>query len=234
VELTGSDDVILLDGGTGIRAAGREALARGAFRFHVFLTHFHWDHIQGLPFFEPLFRDDCQVRIYASAYSAGLREALTGLMAAPYFPVPWPAQVELVEIAGAVDVAGVRVRPFEVWHPQGACAYRVDGESSFVYAPDREHGDARLDGVFAREVRGAKALVLSAQYTPEEYESHRGWGHSTWVESTRVAQAAGAESLILFHHDPWHGDDVVRGIEAEARGVFPNTFAAKEDWAFEL
>lgn len=77
-------------------------------------------------------------------------------------------------------------------------------------------------------------MVISAQYTPEEYESHRGWGHSTWLESTRVAREVGAKSLVLFHHDPSHSDDVLRRIESDARREFPDTFMAKEGWSFEL
>ena len=235
MELEGSDSVILFDGGTGLRAAG---LGRDIARVHLFLTHFHWDHIQGIPFFAPLFQPESHITIYASRFSAGLRESLAHAMGAPYFPVEFAdagARVELVELSEGVVVDGVAVRPFEVNHPQGACAYSVKcGGARFVYAPDREHGDARLDEVFRREARGATALVISAQYTPEEYELHRGWGNSTWLESARVAREAGAQSLVLFHHDPSHADDVLRRIEADARREFADTFMAKEGWAFEL
>jgi ribonuclease BN (tRNA processing enzyme) len=161
------------------------------------------------------------------------------LMSAPFFPVgfeAFEARVDFVDLGtDAVKAGGVSVRAFEVNHPQGACAYRVEcGVARFLYAPDREHGDARLDGVFLEEARGATALVLSAQYTPEEYESHRGWGHSTWLESARVAREAGAQSLVLFHHDPLHSDAELHRIEMEARREFADTFMAKEGWAFEL
>jgi phosphoribosyl 1,2-cyclic phosphodiesterase len=240
VELQGAGDVILFDGGTGIRAAGLDIATRRATRIHLFLTHFHWDHIQGLPFFAPLFDAANHVTIYSSSYSAPLRESLRGSMNAPYFPVDFDifsAQVDLVDLGtGAAEVGGcVSVRPFEVHHPQGACAYNVTcGGARFVYAPDREHGDARLDAVFQQEAKGATALVISSQYTPEEYEEHRGWGHSTWLESARVARHAGAQSLVLFHHDPSHSDAVLRRIEAEARREFADTFMAKEGWTFEL
>lgn len=236
VQLEGADDVIFFDGGTGIRAAGLEIRAR---RIHIFLTHFHWDHIQGLPFFTPLFDPASHITIYSSGYSAPLGASLRASMGAPYFPVPFDeagARVDLVDLGSeAVQIGGVTVRPFEVRHPQGACAYSVDcGGTRFIYAPDREHGDARLDALFVNEARGATALVLSAQYTPEEYESHRGWGHSTWVESARVAREAGVQSLVLFHHDPAHPDDFLHRIEADARREFADTFMAKEGWAFEL
>jgi len=239
VELEGTNDVVLFDGGTGLRAAGVDISTRGATRIHLFLTHFHWDHIQGIPFFAPLFESASHITIYSSSFSASLRESLRVLMSAPYFPVAFDevsARVELVDIGtNAVDVCGVSVRPFEVYHPQGACAYRVECDgASFVFAPDREHGDARLDQVFREQARDATVLVISSQYTPEEYEAHRGWGHSTWLESTRMAQAVGADSLVLFHHDPSHSDEVLHRIETDARREFADTFLAKEGWAFEL
>ena len=231
VELEGAGDAIFFDGGTGIRAAGLRVTAG---RVHVFLTHFHWDHIQGIPFFAPLYDPSKHVTFYAP-YPA--RQVLEGLMSAPYFPVEFgslPAKVELVELQSSVELGTVTVRAIEVNHPQGACAYRVDGAASFVYAPDREHGDPRLDQLFLDEVRGATALVVDSQYTREEYETHRGWGHSTWLESARVAREAGVQSLVLFHHDPSHSDDVLRRIESDARREFADSFMAKEGWAFEL
>jgi phosphoribosyl 1,2-cyclic phosphodiesterase len=239
VELEGGGDVILFDAGTGIREAGLSIASRGPARIHLFLTHFHWDHIQGIPFFAPLFDARNHVTIYSSAYSASLRESLYGSMAAPYFPIgfeTFSARVDFVDLGtSAIRVAEISIQPVEVRHPQGACAYSVEcGGPRFLFAPDREHGDPRLDAVFMNAARGATVLVVSAQYTPEEYEAHRGWGHSTWLESTRVAREAEVESLVLFHHDPSHSDDVLRRIEAEARREFADTFLAKEGWAFEL
>ncbi|MEO5926760.1 MAG: MBL fold metallo-hydrolase [Bryobacteraceae bacterium] len=239
VELEGARDVILFDAGTGIREAGLSIAARGASRIHLFLTHFHWDHIQGIPFFAPLFLANVHVTIYSSVYSAPLRESLEASMAVPFFPIgfeTFAARVDFVDLGvGSANIDGVVVRPFEVNHPQGACAYDVQcGGPRFIYAPDREHGDANLDATFLEAARGATVLVISSQYTPEEYETHRGWGHSTWLESTRVARAAGVDSLVLFHHDPLHSDEMLRRIEQEARRKFADTFMAKEGWAFEL
>lgn len=241
VQLKGAgSDVILFDAGTGIRAAGQQLLAtsRGPLRIHLFLTHFHWDHIQGLPFFVPLFNPENHVTIYSSKFTAPLGEALRGLMAPPYFSISFDdlkARVELVELSAAVTIGDLRIAPVEVHHPQGACAYRVErGDLRFLYVPDREHGDARLDAVLLEAARGATALVIDSQYTPEEYGRHRGWGHSTWAESVKLAREARVKTLVLFHHDPSHSDDIVRRIEEHARREFADTFAAKEGWAFEL
>jgi len=241
VQLEGAgSDVILFDAGTGIRAAGQHLLACSSepLRIHLFLTHFHWDHIQGLPFFTPLFNPANHVTIYSSRFTAPLGESLRGLMAPPYFSISFEdlkARVELVELETEIAIGGLRIAPLEVHHPQGACAYRVNrGDLSFLYVPDREHGDARLDAVLLDASRGATALVIDSQYTPEEYGRHRGWGHSTWAESVKLAREAQVKTLVLFHHDPSHPDDVVHRIEAHARREFPDTFAAKEGWAFEL
>ncbi len=239
VELEGAGDVILFDAGTGIREAGLSIAARGAARIHLFLTHFHWDHIQGIPFFAPLFDARNHVTIYSSSFSSPLRKSLEGSLAAPYFPIgfeAFSAKVDFVDLGtSAIEVGGVSIRPVEVKHPQGACAYCVDCDGPrLLFAPDREHGDPRLDAVFMEAARGATVLVISAQYTPEEYEAHRGWGHSTWMEATRVAREAGVDSLVLFHHDPSHSDEFLKRIESEARREFADTFLAKEGWAFEL
>src|SRR3954467_5525467 len=120
VELEGAKDVILFDAGTGIRAAGAELAVRGASRIHLFLTHFHWDHIQGIPFFAPLFDSRNHVTIYSSAYSAPLRASLEASMATPLFPIgfeEFSARLEFVDMGRQeAHLAGVSVRPFEVNH----------------------------------------------------------------------------------------------------------------------
>lgn len=233
---TSAEEAVVFDGGTGIRPLGLHLQAR---RIHLFLTHFHWDHIQGIPFFAPLYDPARHVTVYSSGFSAALKASLAGLMAGPYFPVSFAAvgaKVELVELGTSpVAAAGVRVCPFEANHPQGACGYRIEsGGASVVYAPDREHGHARLDAVLLDAARGASVLVLDSQYTPEEYASHEGWGHSTWQEAVRLARQAHAQRLVLFHHDPSHDDETLRAIEIQARKEFPHTDAAREGWSVEV
>lgn len=235
-------DVAIFDGGTGIRECGLDLLRRAPgkpLRVHLFLTHFHWDHIQGIPFFVPIYNPANHITIYSSRFTAPLRDALHGLMALPYFPVQFTmlgAKVDLVELADAPQQIGpLTVETFEANHPQGACGYRISGHGKrAVYSPDREHGHERLDALMADEVNGVDALVIDSQYTPEEYGSHKGWGHSTWVESARVAQAAGVKKLVLFHHDPAHDDAALARIEDEARRAFPNTWVAREGTTLDL
>jgi len=230
---------LIIDGGTGLRNLGI-ALARehGATQpaLHFLMTHFHWDHIQGIPFFAPLYNPANTVTFHSSHNSAQLKEILGGQMSLPYFPVPFeqlPAKKELVSIPPAgISYGGVTIRPFPLNHPQGATGYRMESDGAvIVHASDFEHGNARLDAVLKEYAQDADILVYDSQYTPEEYEAKRGWGHSTWVEAVRVARQANVKRLVLFHHDPSHEDTFVEDLIAQARKEFENTDGAREGWS---
>jgi phosphoribosyl 1,2-cyclic phosphodiesterase len=234
---TPSGESLIFDAGTGIRGLGQlltEQAAGEPIHAHIFLTHFHWDHIQGLPFFAPLYGTSNSVTFHSGRTGPALQETLEGQMARPYFPVDFAqlaAHRSFLEMpAGEVlEVAGVRVKPFALNHPQGASGYRIEsGNSAIVYATDFEHGNHDLDEILLTHSRNADILICDAQYTPQEYESHRGWGHSTWLHATDLARRAGAKQLVLFHHDPSHDDHIVARIQTEARHEFEGTAAAWE------
>jgi len=236
----------ILDAGTGIRALGSAWLAEGDVRANLLLSHLHWDHIQGLPFFAPLYQSTTQLRVVSAGEAPGATEAaLAGQMRAPTFPVDWqnlPSGVQFEELAdGAAHVIdGVEVRTLRLAHPGGdVTAYRLDyAGQSVVYATDVEREDDDADGLLTL-ARDADVLIHDAQYTPEEYRgecgpSRRGWGHSTYESATRLARAAGVGRLLLFHHDPVHDDAAVARIEQRARWLFPQTEAAREGMTLEL
>jgi phosphoribosyl 1,2-cyclic phosphodiesterase len=233
---------IIFDAGSGIRELGLQ-LARqtrnGGLDIRLFFSHFHWDHVIGLPFFVPIYDKKNSITLYSARYSAPLRSSMQGVMSAPYFPVEFeslPAHIELVEMdKESVQVGGMQVRSFPVCHPQGACGYRVEAAGAVVvYVPDREPGDEALDRTVREQSKGADLLIHDGQYTPEEYASHRGWGHSTWEEGVRIACEAGIKRLALFHHDPAHSDDIMAGIAERAKSAFPGTVAAMEGWTIEV
>jgi phosphoribosyl 1,2-cyclic phosphodiesterase len=230
-------EVFVFDGGTGVRNLGLSLMkefagARQCIRF--FLTHFHWDHIQGIPFFVPIYGADNDITFFSSVSQLSLHETLEGQMQRPYFPVNFDsvaAKRSFVEVQEGerLSSGGLTVHPFPLNHPQGCVGYRIEANGRVVvYASDLEHGHAELDRVVRDYAQGADVLIYDAQYTPEEYESHRGWGHSTWLEATKVAKDARARQLILTHHDPSHSDTAIYEIVRGARECFENTIAARE------
>jgi phosphoribosyl 1,2-cyclic phosphodiesterase len=234
---------LVLDLGTGARALGAALVHEAdgaALDLHVLLSHFHWDHIQGFPFFAPLYGPGNRVTIYASAAEGTPRDLLTGQMTAPYFPVDFarlPVRPRFVTLrAGrAVAVGGVTVRPFPVHHTQHVFGFRLEADgAAVVYCTDYEHGDPGADAHVEKMAAGADLLICDAQYTPEEYAVRQGWGHTTWVVAARLAARAGVGRLALFHHDPTHGDaDLARILEA-ARALFPDTLLATEHTVVDL
>jgi len=236
VEVSGAgDEVLIFDAGTGIRALGRDIAmrARQPRAIHIFFTHFHWDHIQGLPYFAPLFVADARM-IFHSVHAPGrLREIISIMMQPPYFPVSFEqleGSLEFRQIsAQPVEVDGVAVSCFPLHHPQGSVGYCIARAGrSVIYATDHEHGDATIDRGLRAAASNTDILIYDAQYLASEFESRRGWGHSTWLEATRVAHDASVKQLVLFHHDPDRDDESVAAIEEGARREFYNTCAAFE------
>ena len=227
--------ILIIDGGTGLRYLGM-ALVREfggqKLSLKILITHFHWDHIQGLPFFAPLFNPANEVTFYSDRPRQELRDILEGQMSTPYFPVPLEhvaAQHHFEQLQPGTQFGDVTVRSFPMNHPQGACGYRLEcGGAVIVHASDLEHGSEKFDPILREQAQGADLLTYDAQYTPDEYEFKRGWGHSTWREAVNLALAANAKRLVLFHHDPAHDDRFMMDLEAEARDAFENTEAARE------
>jgi phosphoribosyl 1,2-cyclic phosphodiesterase len=232
---------IIFDAGSGLRNLGAALLkeAQGAnLDLKVFLTHFHWDHIQGIPFFAPLFLPGNRVTFHSQC-NGRLEDILEGQMTRPYFPIDLAsvaARREFVDLdSQAVSFSGVTVRPFPLNHPQGAVGYRIEkGNTVIVYATDLEHGHPELDTILRDYANGADLLIYDAQYTPEEYVKYRGWGHSTWVEGVRVAQETGTRQLLLFHHDPAHDDAFLDEVGNTARGEFEGVAPAREGCVVEF
>ena len=237
-----NDEVVVIDGGTGARQLGLSLLqrfSRNANDIHFLMTHFHWDHIQGIPFFAPLYSPANRVVFHASRPPEEVLDILEGQMTHPYFPVKFEllaAKREFVQIGKEpLQYGDLTVRSFPLNHPQGATGFRLEsGGAVIVHACDHEHGDERLDRTMREYAEGADVLIYDAQFTPEEYPAKTGWGHSTWMEGVKVARDAGVKQLILSHHDPSHTDDMLRAMLAEAKTHFENTELAQERWTIHL
>jgi phosphoribosyl 1,2-cyclic phosphodiesterase len=253
VEVRANNAILIFDGGTGLRLLGKKLLKEMPITAHMFFSHVHWDHIQGFPFFEPAFVAGNVFHLYGgNIVSRTLEETLAGQMDHPNYPVHLTAmgakmvfrdlhEGETVEID---DGAGgkARVTTASGNHPQGVFAFRLEHEGKvLVYATDTEHYEGRIDEKLVQLARGAQVLVYDAQYTPEEYAGtagtggpKKGWGHSTFEEGAKIARAAGAHRLVLFHHDPIQGDAAVREKERRARAVFPDSLAAHEGLTIDV
>ncbi len=240
VEVIADGERLIFDMGSGLRGLGQSLGGIAGARATFFLSHYHWDHIQGLPFFAPAFHPGSELTVHgATRHGKSVREILSGLMVTPYFPISLgEMQAKLhfrsIENGSQIKLGEATVTARELNHPGGSLGYRVDlGGASVVYATDFEHGTAS-DDVLVELARGADLLIYDATYTDDEYERARGWGHSTWQVAVRLAQTAGAKRLVLFHHDPSHDDAQVDAILLRARKLFPATDAAQEGKAYDL
>jgi phosphoribosyl 1,2-cyclic phosphodiesterase len=238
----GNQAPLILDTGSGARRLGMQ-LCREAkdapIEAHVLFTHFHWDHIHGLPFFGPLYKPDNVIKFYSSRKPGELRSILENQMRAPYFPVNMPVvpcHYECSQIGpDGMSWGDLCIRPFPLCHPGGATGYRIQSSSGcIVYASDHEHGDQASDATLTRFAAGADILIYDAQYTPEEYLNKRGWGHSTFQAGIRIAKEAGVRQLVLFHHDPGHEDEAMDQIVERASEAFENTKGAREGVVYSV
>lgn len=237
----GAPSLVLIDAGTGISRLHRDGSPADVSDYHVFLTHYHWDHIQGLLFFQPLYQASNSFTFYGHRWGElSSREAIEGALRPPWFPVPiqeTAARKRYVTIDRTVrQVGALQITAAPLSHPQGVTAYRIDGPNrSMVVATDSERGDATADAALRELAAGAHILVHDAQYSPKEYEDqHVGWGHSTWAQAAEAAHEAGVEELILVSHDPRRTDDEIDDLVTTAREAFEHTQAAFEGMQVEL
>jgi phosphoribosyl 1,2-cyclic phosphodiesterase len=245
VEVRFGDAIYIFDCGTGFRVLGHQLkseFGERPFSAHIFVSHFHWDHIQGIPFFRPLYESaNSQFSFHSSSRVRSLKRVMAEQMASPYFPVDLN-QMRAVRDFYDIDVGcielgdGVKLQTAWLNHPQGCMGFRLETKDGvIVYATDNEPGDITFDKAVRKLAEGADVLIYDAQYLPEEYEArHRGWGHSHWREAVNVVTESGAKELVLFHHDPDHSDILIDKVVKEARNHYPKVRAAAEGMEIQL
>jgi phosphoribosyl 1,2-cyclic phosphodiesterase len=243
VEVRVGDELYIFDCGTGFRVLGqslRHEFNGRPVSAHVFVSHFHWDHIQGIPFFGPLYENhDNRFQFHCSSRTRSLKRVLEEQMAAPYFPVgltEMQAHQSFYDLGeGRIQVGDVSLQTLWLNHPQGCMGFRLETkEGVMVYATDNEPGDALFDKNVRKLAAGADVLIYDAQYLPEEYARKHGWGHSHWREAINVVTESGAKELVLFHHDPDHDDACIDEVVKEARDYYPRLRAAAEGMLIEV
>jgi phosphoribosyl 1,2-cyclic phosphodiesterase len=233
---------VVLDCGTGARLLGNQMIAdaNGPISAAILLTHTHWDHIQGFPFFAPLFQPDNHFKVYGpEGAQLSLREVLAGQMEHHYFPVELDqlaARISYEDLCeGTHHIEDVEVRAQQMNHPSPTLGYRIEAEGrSICYLCDHEpyfediwrEGAARgkMESILeagdrrhAEYMQGADVVIHEAQYTPQEYPSKRNWGHSTYAYVVQLAALAGVRRLFLTHHDPSHDDEFIAEVERKAQ-----------------
>jgi phosphoribosyl 1,2-cyclic phosphodiesterase len=238
----------ILDCGTGLRMLGNHWAAPnagGTPRTHIFVTHYHWDHIQGLPFFAPLYVENNEFHFYSfrSQFLGrdSLKQVFETQMALPYFPVDisaMNAKRNFTEVAGGESFTIGENKITTRWlnHPQGCLGFRIETPAgTLVYATDNEPGDPVLDQSLRDLAAGADLFINDAQFTPEQLAtSRKGWGHSSWRDGLKTAREAAAKTVVLFHHDPDSTDRMIDAELRQARAEYDSVFAACEGMVITL
>lgn len=237
IELLLGDRVIILDAGTGVRMLGKCLLERGIKNYLFLQSHTHWDHINGFPFFAPVYCPDVNIEIRAGHLAAcgGIQKVLSGQMCQPTFPVPFEelaASIDFHDFQAGANFSlgdGIEVKTAALVHPDGGTGYRIEYDGvSVCYVTDTEHTPGKLDQNILSLIEGADLVIYDSTYTDEEYPTFVGWGHSTWQEGIRLCKAAGAKRLAIFHHDPAHDDAFMDKVGELAAKEWNGAFVAQE------
>lgn len=234
---------VLFDAGSGIRMCGHWLKRNNITHATLLFSHGHWDHINGLPFFSPIYHPHRSFLVMAghAEHTGGIRRVVSGQMTTPNFPVPIEAMKARVTYEDfkvgdgfALD-QGIAIRTAALNHPNGATGYRVDyAGKSACYVTDTEHVPGKPDQNILGLIEGADLVIYDSTYTDTEFTSKVGWGHSTWQEGVRLCQAANVKTLAIFHHDPDHDDSFMIDVEAQARAMWAGAIVARDGMRINL
>ena len=242
MEVRAGPHTVLIDCGSGIRAAGGALKRRGLEHVDVIFTHTHMDHICGLPFFCLAYDPSVEVDLWAGHIPPGgtLEDIVERMMSPPIFPVATSALNntrfrrfklgEMTTLACGLSVATTRLN-----HPGNCVGYRIEwAGSSIAIITDHEHGNDALDAAIAEFVTGADLMVYDAMYLTEEYPRFVGWGHSTPEKAMELAAASSVDGVLLFHHDPWRTDAALDALQAEVARQMPGVECARQGTTIHL
>lgn len=236
VEIRLGERVFLIDGGSGLEAAGRSLAAQNLLRFDILLSHLHHDHISGLPFFPPALDPNCSIRTFCGNLDGASAEAAFNRMfAPPLFPItlsmlPSRWAHEGFRAGSTLKFeGGIRVKTSPLAHPGGATAYRFDHKGrSVCYLSDLEHQPGVLDATLVGFCRNADLVIYDSMFTDAEFQACKGWGHSTLSAGVALCRAAGAKALAATHHHIRHTDAELDRFDQELQAEAPGSFLARE------
>lgn len=237
VELRYGSRLIVLDAGTGLRALSDSLNDEGITDFDLMLSHCHYDHICGLPFFQPLFSAGTSVRIWTGHFEDEMtgEEMLDGFMKPPFFPVApdvFTADIEMRNFKAGDDLKlqdNILIKTAKLNHPNGCVGYRFEYDGKVIcYVTDTEHKPDQLDQQILQLIEGADIVIYDAMFTDDEFTQCQGYGHSTWVEGAKLCDAANVKQYVLFHHCPSHDDVFLTALEEQVQAVRPGSLIARE------
>ena len=245
-----SNDIIIIDAGTGIRRLGNKLMGERSSTYNIIFTHAHWDHVMGLPFFKPLYSKSATLRMHNCPFHDKFVEnILPKLMSPPNFPVKFSnlkANIYYEEACSKeFKIGSVSIIPIRISHPNGGSGYKfIEDNKTFVFLTDNELGFVHPGGLSYKDYLefslGAHLLIHDAEYTPDDYETAIGWGHSTYTRVLDLAFDAGVKKLGLFHLNQERTDremdDIVKKCKAiiAQKGESLECFAVGSDMTFEL
>ena len=247
---TASNDLIIVDAGTGIRRLGNQLVEDHCNVYHLLITHSHWDHLIGFPFFTPLYLEESNIQIYRCPFPGKfIEEIVNKMMGPPYFPVRYSdlkAKITYIEACPSeFQIGSVTVIPISLSHPNGGCGYKfIEAGKSFVFLTDNELGYTHYNGLqasdYAKFCENAELVFHDAEYTPEEYAASIKWGHSAYTDTLEMALAAGVNRLGLFHLNSERTDaDMDRIVDhcrqiIEQRNATMDCFGVAMNMTFEV
>lgn len=243
VEVRCGDKVLILDAGSGFRLLGLDLQKRKIKDLELFFTHFHYDHICGLPFFPPLFDKNCKLRIWSGHLDReqATKNSIKDYMVHPFFPVGpevFNAEITYQDFNSGDRLSpahGIEILTCRLNHPGGATAYRINFDGrSFCYVTDTEHCADQLNPDILQLVDGADTMVYDATYADTEYPKFVDFGHSTWEEGIRLCKAANVKRFGIFHHRPSRTDTKLDSIGRAAKKKFSNSFVARDGQRIKL
>jgi phosphoribosyl 1,2-cyclic phosphodiesterase len=223
-----SGDSIIVDAGTGIRELGASLITQGKNNINLLFSHYHWDHIQGFPYFVPIFREKTELHIFGPADDVVAKKALSYQMTMPYFPVDLstlPAKIVFHNLNKTLDIGSIKIETIVNNHPNHTRGFKfTEDKKSFAFLTDNEvHAQNGKTSYkeFVEFIRNTNLVVHDAQYTDEMYKTRRGWGHSTYRQVAELVQEAGVKEFIVTHHDHFSSDKFIEKNIKDVRKKFP-------------
>jgi phosphoribosyl 1,2-cyclic phosphodiesterase len=238
---TNDDKILIVDAGSGIREAGNSLIAAGRHDFTLLLTHAHWDHIMGFPFFKSIYSHKTNLNVWGCPFAQdSIKEMLVRTMEAPNFPVNFDAihaNISYQETClESYTLGSMIITPIAISHPNQGTGYRFEEDGkSFVFLTDNELGYRHEGGLdfqdYLKFSRGADLLFHDAEYKEEEYKKTRCWGHSFYKDALNLALDAGVKTLGLFHHNQERIDDEIDAIVDDCREIIKKSGKSMECFA---